>query len=315
MKDILKKIKEYPRYIFSKINRYRVTRQYFRKEEYISWYEKPLRLLKNRKKSFQILDLNEVRRKYKKSDTIFVLGNGPTINDVTEDQWRHIAKCDSIGVNVWPVHKFVPTFYRMKIHEREYLEDYSKAIAENIKHYGNTVFFIHEMRFERGLHPKIYPELFPDEPLICPYVYRGVKIAKDEDFTADNFKDSIAYRGALSITLDIIKNFGYKKIILMGVDLYSSDHFYDSYENMQWQFSSGYWKKSLQEMKKTRHGCISKPKPYKKNIDEFLYALDEIYYKPKGIELFIGSQKSLLYPGIPVYDYLSGDQMEGANEK
>ena len=35
----------------------------------------------------------------KTSDTLFVVGSGPSVNDLSEVQWRHIGEHDSFGLN------------------------------------------------------------------------------------------------------------------------------------------------------------------------------------------------------------------------
>ena len=50
-------------------------------------------------------------QEYKKSDTIFIMGSGSSINTISEDQWNIISKNDSLGLNFWIIHDFIPTFY------------------------------------------------------------------------------------------------------------------------------------------------------------------------------------------------------------
>ena len=50
-------------------------------------------------------------KKRKTSDTLFVLGSGPSINDLTADDWATIGTHNSVGFNWWMVHDFVPSFY------------------------------------------------------------------------------------------------------------------------------------------------------------------------------------------------------------
>jgi len=47
----------------------------------------------------------------KNSDTVFLLGSGPSINAIPKEKWSAIAKHDSMACNFWLFHKFVPTFY------------------------------------------------------------------------------------------------------------------------------------------------------------------------------------------------------------
>lgn len=47
----------------------------------------------------------------KDSSTLFVLGNGASVNTLRADDFLEIGQGVSVGVNGWPVHPFVPDFY------------------------------------------------------------------------------------------------------------------------------------------------------------------------------------------------------------
>jgi hypothetical protein len=50
-------------------------------------------------------------QKYKKSDTMFILGSGSSVNKFTNKHWDIISDNDSLGLNFWIAHDFIPTFY------------------------------------------------------------------------------------------------------------------------------------------------------------------------------------------------------------
>lgn len=47
------------------------------------------------------------------SDTLFVLGSAWSINDISDARWKIIGKHDSIGLNFWPAHPFVPSIFSL----------------------------------------------------------------------------------------------------------------------------------------------------------------------------------------------------------
>ena len=47
----------------------------------------------------------------KSSDTVFLLGSGRSINEIREDRWQVIGRHDSIAMNFWLAHAFVPRIY------------------------------------------------------------------------------------------------------------------------------------------------------------------------------------------------------------
>ncbi|HYK35227.1 hypothetical protein [Alloacidobacterium sp.] len=48
------------------------------------------------------------------SDTLFVLGSAWSINSISDKRWQIIARHDSVGINFWPVHPFLPRFYHFE---------------------------------------------------------------------------------------------------------------------------------------------------------------------------------------------------------
>ena len=56
---------------------------------------------------FSDLDLRALKR----SDTLFVLASGTSINQIPPARWKVIDQHDSVGFNYWPIHSFVPTMY------------------------------------------------------------------------------------------------------------------------------------------------------------------------------------------------------------
>jgi hypothetical protein len=45
------------------------------------------------------------------ADTLYILGSGASIEDLTSAHFDHIAKHSSVGINNWGVHPFVPDIY------------------------------------------------------------------------------------------------------------------------------------------------------------------------------------------------------------
>jgi len=260
-----------------------------------NWY-------KNGEKKYIRLSLKEVQNKYKKSDTIFILGGSESINDVTDEQWDYISKHDSFGMNWWPVHPFVPTFYSTNYpRQKEARDKLEDAITKRKKDYLNTVFFVSGNRaVKRGMHSRVLPGFFSAKPICCFYNYSNpIQLAEEEPFTAKSFEKTLYYRGGLSLILDLVNQMEYKNIILIGVDLRNAVHFYDYYPEMQWMFETGY-SKPIEEKRKAQHTTMTTKNNSKLPIDQYLYAVNDYYFEPGGINLFVGSDNSILTPRIPV---------------
>ena len=99
--------------------------------------------IKNWDKRYFFLTLKEIKKKIKKNDTIFVLGGSETINNITEKQWNFIAKHDSIGINWWPVHEFIPTYYYSNYpRNKTHFKNYKRIIGRRAKRYKNKTIFL-----------------------------------------------------------------------------------------------------------------------------------------------------------------------------
>ena len=270
---------------------------------YVSLWRTLFNWHKNRKLTYHFLTLDDVRQQYKKSDTIFILGGGESINEITLEQWEYIAKHDSFGMNWWPVHKFVPTFYYTNYPRlsspRNRLADMVQSRRED---YSKTVFFVSYNRaLQRGIHPRVFPEFFSQNPLCCYYDCNlPIKLEKNRAFEEQSFRKTLLYRGGLSLLLDLVNKLGYKNIILMGIDLINAVHFYDTYSQMQWMFEEEY--SSPIEYKRNQMQSTMKTKNNTKlPMDQYIYAVNRYYFKPRNINLFIGSPKSILAKEIPVF--------------
>ncbi|MBU1077483.1 MAG: hypothetical protein KKH98_09340 [Spirochaetes bacterium] len=273
------------------------------KIRYISIKETVKVWYRNKNTNYRMYSLNEVRNKFKKSETVFILGGSESINDVTEKQWNYIAKHDSFGMNWWPVHEFVPTYYQTAFpvdpNFRKRLED---AISKRKKDYNDTIFFLSDRVIKRGMHPRLLKEFFSENPLCCSYKYPERILIKDRNyFIKEDFKRGIVYRGHLNVILYLLMELGYKNIVLIGIDLINAVHFYDHYPSMEWQFIEEY-SKPVEEKRKEIHLTATFSKG-KMPVDRYIYALNDYVLKPNNINLYVGSNKSKLYPKIDFYSF------------
>jgi len=257
---------------------------------------------KNRSK-YSTFTISDIQSQIKKSDTIFVLGTGASINNISESRWNSIREHDSIGMNWWPLHNFVPTYYHSEYpHKNTHFNYFKKILGPKLsERYENTLFFISGNRAaRRGVHPRVIPELFPKKPKIYFYEYlKPLKFNDPSELTSESFERTLFYRGSLTAVLDIISKIGYKKIVLLGVDLKKWDYFYDNHPEIKKMWEAGYGRPPSQ-----RENCqhlTSTEKPNKIAIQDYLSILNDKYYKPNNIKLYCGDSNSLLAENLPLY--------------
>ncbi|HLA81367.1 MAG TPA: hypothetical protein VJP78_07100, partial [Thermoleophilia bacterium] len=62
---------------------------------------------------YELLSLDEVRER-KRSDTLFILGSGPSIRRVRPGQWEYLGQHESFGINFSLLLNIVPTYHLME---------------------------------------------------------------------------------------------------------------------------------------------------------------------------------------------------------
>ncbi len=278
--------------------------------QYVSLRERALNYLKTRGMIYKALNLSTVI-KYKKSNTIFILGSGPSINTITSEQWREIARHDSIGFNWWLLHDFVPTFYHCEYNRKPFVVEYlMQALEKKKERYKNTIFFISSRARKRGMHPRFIPRMFSDNPICCFYKYpRLIRVKSDRPFKKEDFKGRFQYRGSLNLMLYLAYRMQYKNIVLLGVDLKTAQTFYDNYKETIWMSHLNYLP-DIEERKQRMHSTMYAKPTKRHSLETFIYAFDEFVLKPNNIRLYIGSKESLLYPKLPLYEIVSSKRSE-----
>ena len=261
-----------------------------------------------RNNNYKIYDLQGVK-KFKTSDTVFILGNGPSLNLLNSDHIRVIKSNDSIGVSFSFLKKeLTPTFHMPAM-------EYSADPTDNKerrdlflpyrKQYKDVVVLINRKTLFRLAHPRLTPYLFPEEAK-CYYFEQpeAINLEKKRPFVDTDFDKSLRYRGKLTMVLHCILKLDYKNIVLLGVDLDKWSYFYEDMEEMaeylKKTYVSSYGIEHVTEEKRKYVGMY--PKRGKDNtLDEYLYALRDYLKRKKDVNLFIGFKNNMLYPKIPSY--------------
>lgn len=248
---------------------------------------------------------------YKSSDTLFIMGSGSSINKITEEQWDEINENDSMGINFWLIHDFVPTYYMFELSSK--LERESVLIDllnKKSSDYKNTLFIIRQIDqiFKKTKKKELDFYSLPESirnNIFIPYEFDIPSINKD------NLEKSIqlinkckintvknlllSKRASLSEAICFGFKMGYKKIILCGVDLNNTKYFYEE---------NSYYKNKLPIPPNNQNSATHKtldPNHGSVTIDCVISKINDFLLKPNGINLYIGSKQSALYGMLPFY--------------
>lgn len=154
---------------------------------------------------------NRELRSYKKSDTCYILGLGPSLKDVDFSK----LKGDIISVN---------SFYRMKdqsiqpdyyciIDNIDYLSEHSTILSDASRQYPNTVFILngkYKMQAESKINPNVSKY----------YCFAWGKYFNHDD-KVDMCRIMPIMGNVICLTIYMAMYIGYKKIILLGCDFNS----------------------------------------------------------------------------------------------
>ncbi|MGB0391873.1 MAG: hypothetical protein ACPGD5_09895 [Salibacteraceae bacterium] len=255
----------------------------------------------------------------KTSDTLFVLGSGSSVMNLSSAEWEIVNQHDSLGFNAWSLHEFVPTYYAIETSKNQFVANLRKDHLNNrLKDYSNTPIFI---QYQHMLMAGIdYNDLkLPKENLYynAPFMPNttNVKVLKKLIAKWVNQKDAglcdlMHYSSSLSYMIGLGYLMGYKNIVLLGVDLGNSGYFFE-HENANEpskEFSKIYQKEirsSYTPAKDGSHTTVSKKVTAQYGclpIDVFVKEVKEAL-NGVGVTIYTGNDKSRLYPMLPHYKF------------
>ena len=265
-----------------------------------------------RKKGFTVAQREDLV-KFKKSDSILILGSGTSINDLTNEDWLHAQQMDSIGFNWFFVHSFIPTFYHMELRESEF-EFFKSCYHQLNKNYSKVPFMVNINHISHNWDFKTL-SFIKNLSITTPERYSEISEAAFREvlqhyYHTDNYlkKDLLIHPRASIITLiSFGVLLGYKKIILAGIDLINTDYFFysDIYDSQLAKMVANFKEKNELRPASGIHSTADKKiYPTTLTIDLIIKIFKEEVLDFLGIELFVSSKKSLLYPDIPALDSL-----------
>jgi len=277
-----------------------------RKNKYLSYKQCFVNIYKNKKTKYQIRSI-DFYKKHKTSNTIFILGNGPSLNLLEQSHLATINSNNSFGVaNSFLKKEIIPT-YHLFSWENDYISLNVKAknFSQYRKSYQDTIMMLNSKALFRLSHPLTTDFMFPQNPKCCFFwEQKAITIHEDRLFTDNDFTESLAYRGTLSVVLDLAVKLNYTNIILLGVNLDSWEYFYQHMPEMKEvlakTYESAHGVKNVTEEKMQYVGMYTRDgKPH--TLDSYLYAVKDYLQRKKNINLFIDFKNNSLYPKLPAY--------------
>lgn len=277
-----------------------------RRLRYLGLWQMGREWVRNRHLTYRFLTDGEVRAR-RRSETIFLIGSGPSVSRLTEHEWRRVREADSCGMNYSFFLPHIPTFHILEDPKsREGRALFARQFAPKRTAYTGTVWGMHRKQLKRLIHPRFAPEFFPETPQVWAYRQPPtIEFERDRSFVAEDFERAIIYRGTMSVALWFAVRLGYRRVVMLGVDLHTHEHFYDAIPEMRPHVIA--LERVVADLRARGGGADvgyparltpEKPRPF----DEYFYALNELYCRPRGIELYVGNDDNMLCPKIPCFE-------------
>ncbi|MFA3790610.1 hypothetical protein AB6T38_05800 [Aliiglaciecola sp. SL4] len=260
------------------------------------------------------LNLKNIERS---SDTIFVLGCGASINDLTESDWGIINRHDSIGVNYFYAHDFRPTYHMIELGQSPLsLTCVNQHLLSDKSRRNESVFMQirHIMRRKEGKLCDENGNLY----LYSPSVPKSTSVNLIKRIIKkwySNKNHLLHHSSTLDCAIHFSYQMGYKNIYLLGVDLNNSKYFWDhppslsqSYIDIKAATTDDYLRGNFDPTPEAKHATAQKKTTERYNalpIMEYLSLVDEHIMKKNNIRFATCTNTSLLKDYIDYVDLKS----------
>ena len=267
-----------------------------------------------------IIDLNRLLA-HKTSDTIHVLASGSSINDISDNQWKIINAADSVGLNNWLLHEFVPTFYFFESDaDLDRHKDLNKIRFDNffarkdqymgiptIVHFSNKRYFDIAGLKEHNLASQCHFQASFALPAESTEDFIQSLNLANELGLYEKINPAIYRRGSIARIIHFAVCMGYKNIVLHGTDLNGSEFFFDSYDDKQ--IPKGCIRPNLQDYLYTSKDGLKKqdkihmtadPRVHPVTMLEIIDLINTEILLQKGITIEVANKESALAAVIPV---------------
>lgn len=200
---------------------------------YVKWHKALFHAWRRERKHRQahrVLTEAELRAS-RKSDTVFVFGSGYSLNDISDDEWRHFERHDTLGLSGFIYQNWIRTDYHLirgwvevkagAFNWRGQAATFADALHAN-PHFKDTILIMQGEYLAQFCNTLIgYGLIRPGTRIFRYHTARGAKAP------SLCFKEGLTHAyGTLSDAVNFASCLGWKRIVLVGVDLYDSRYFW-----------------------------------------------------------------------------------------
>lgn len=258
-------------------------------------------------------------KKYKKSNKLFIIGSGHSLNEIKPEQWKEINDNDSLGFNFSFLNNdHIPNFFTIEAMSpltpgqkyRNHVADiFTELYPQKKEQYKNVIKFVTDLSESKKIFFEDYSKDLLDENCYILNTVNGLARNKSQFLKLikyykkkgifdqkTNLDVIFKFRATLSMVISFGINLGYDEIILCGIDLNDPRYFYQDktkYPNLP-SFTSSKPGKTHESILKER---------FMIGIDEVCFLIDSYILKEKRKKIFIQNPKSELKKYFSVYNF------------
>lgn len=279
------------------------------------------------KKGYKYLNTKAISDN-KKSDILFILGSGPSINEITDEEWAYIKKNESWGFNFWFCHDFIPSAYIIQsVYRRK--DDKQRAFANRLDQlmramladkrewYKGVNFFargdgVNNQSFFSSEIGKFVNDNFKDNISLMPecpissknkiHPYSFMATLKKNDFLTptQSMLPIPKFGSTIGELIPLALILGFKKIVLCGIDMNDGAHFYDDEANYQKYPMLRELSKMNNNREKHEH-MDSSTRLY--TVKDIIIEQNRFATENMGAKIYTFKESSSLYPDISKFEY------------
>ena len=263
---------------------------------------------------YSLLSEFDYRLLRKENSTLFLLGSGESVEEVTADQWDFVGRSTSVGINSWAVHDFVPDAYSFEEVKDGGYTDVSSTLSvllsrpEVLSHRPRIVMLRphastpasrvvdipSDLRSEVRLYGRT--TLFTRDAKNLPQDLERVLIS----MVRNKVPAGISLDAGMSVSrlISLGARAGFQRIVLVGVDLNSPRYFFD--------VNTEYWdrRKVAPFNPWLNRGAVhdtegTTTRSFPASV--IIPALSSAVQSVTGTEVFVSSESSALSSSLPVF--------------
>jgi len=249
------------------------------------------------------------------ADTLFILGSGPSVRELTASQFAHIEKQRSVGINNWGLHKFVPDFFSLEsvpsVGDGQSLQRALDLLRRSDIEQAQPALLVLRPRTGEHLHAlESLPRFLQGRTMfygrISPTTRKRSNLDHDLGLTLqellDRFPAVFVDSGASILRMTgLAAALNLSRIVFVGVDLNTTSYFWENNRDYLLDSRAAAALNSQDRTSSLHETMSTQSRPF--SVIEMLGSMQKVLSAQQGAEMFVASENSELATIMPTYHW------------